>query len=573
MGNLHLQRVIVVGLTVIMLLFVVLALASIWRLQALEGRLESVVHMNADNTALVIRMRQIARERAIVLHKMVATSDPFERDELYLELLDLGDRFLKARVKLLGKGIGDQEQQLLAEQRRLSQIAVPYQRAIVDLLRSDRIEQAREMLVQHVLPSQDRVLSVMDRFVDLQTKHNTSEIAAARTDYRAAIREVAIMAGGALLLAITVGWWVTRRVGEVLANLRRTARRLRENAKRERAIRDNMVDALITADARGIIVHGNPAAAKMLGYEANELNGMQLNALMPEPYRSAHDGYIRRFVETGQARVIGTPGLELQVRRKDGSLLDVELSVAQVEREGEVLFVGILHDISVRKQMHQVLQQAKTRLEAEVAARTAELEQANRELAAEVEERKRAERHLEVLATHDLLTGLANRFHFEEQLNKLLARAKRHGESFALLYLDLDGFKPINDTMGHHCGDRLLKQVAERLRTCLREEDVLARIGGDEFAVLLASVRDEETVRHVANKILAAFAPPFALRSKQAQVGVSIGVSLYPQDANDAGVLLKRADAAMYQAKEHGKHRYQFFSDLPVDDQIDSKLA
>ena len=175
-------------------------------------------------------------------------------------------------------------------------------------------------------------------------------------------------------------------------------------------------------------------------------------------------------------------------------------------------------------------------------------------------ERKRAELRLMHVTHYDSLTGLANRALFQSRLDHALAVAKRRKQIAALLVLDLDRFKAVNDTLGHHAGDRLLVLVAERLRSCVRESDTVARLGGDEFTVILNDVTSAEEVAVVARKILAALAGPFQLEDHEIYVTPSIGITLYPHDGVTPTGLLKNADAAMYQAKNLGRNNFQFYT-------------
>jgi PAS domain S-box/diguanylate cyclase (GGDEF) domain len=167
----------------------------------------------------------------------------------------------------------------------------------------------------------------------------------------------------------------------------------------------------------------------------------------------------------------------------------------------------------------------------------------------EINELKRAEITLEHLATHDTLTGLPNRYLMFDRLNQLLVRAERYKTSFAILFIDLDGFKRINDSRGHDVGDLVLRGVAERLTQSLRAADTVARIGGDEFVILLEALRAGPDATALAQKIQAAVGTPFSLPGGDAMVTVSIGIGLYPDDGRDAEELLKAADVAMYRAK------------------------
>jgi diguanylate cyclase (GGDEF)-like protein/PAS domain S-box-containing protein len=174
--------------------------------------------------------------------------------------------------------------------------------------------------------------------------------------------------------------------------------------------------------------------------------------------------------------------------------------------------------------------------------------------------RKEAETHLTFFANHDPLTGLPNRVMFNDRLTQALAQAHRYDKTAAVLFIDLDCFKEINDTLGHDAGDKLLKELALRLRDCLREGDTIARQGGDEFVVLIEDVTEPNQVSGVAQKLLETVARPYMLDGQEYHVTASIGISVYPDDGHDLQTLLKNADIAMYRAKEQGKNNHQFYS-------------
>ncbi len=179
-----------------------------------------------------------------------------------------------------------------------------------------------------------------------------------------------------------------------------------------------------------------------------------------------------------------------------------------------------------------------------------------------ITKRKRAEERAEYLATRDALTGLPNRVLLHDRLEQGVANAARHGSGFAFMFIDLDRFKNINDSLGHHVGDELLKGVASRLLACVRATDTVARLGGDEFAVILENLADSggEGAQQVAEKMIEAMAAPMLVEGQTLNTSCSIGISIYPADGRDSGTLMKNADVAMYFAKGKGRNNYQFFS-------------
>jgi len=192
--------------------------------------------------------------------------------------------------------------------------------------------------------------------------------------------------------------------------------------------------------------------------------------------------------------------------------------------------------------------------------RTQELEAANRDLEREMGERERAEERARVLAFHDALTGLPNRLLFNDRLKLALSQADRHHRKLAVLFVDLDRFKLINDSLGHSLGDILLRQVADRLITTVRHSDTVARLGGDEFTLLLPELHGPEDAARTARKILRTIRKPFSLEGREVFATPSIGIAMFPEDGEDVDTLLKNADTAMYRAKDEGRDNFQLYT-------------
>ena len=190
---------------------------------------------------------------------------------------------------------------------------------------------------------------------------------------------------------------------------------------------------------------------------------------------------------------------------------------------------------------------------------TSELQASNASLAIEREKERRAAEHIEFLAYHDKLTGLPNRSLLSRTLAREIVEAQDKGTQFALVFVDLDRFKNVNDTLGHEAGDQLLQETARRLKACVRAGDLVARLGGDEFVVLLAGLGEPSVVGPIAQKVLAAMSRPMTLHAQELRVTASLGISVYPADGADEPTLMKHADIAMYQVKEDGKNDFAFF--------------
>ena len=292
--------------------------------------------------------------------------------------------------------------------------------------------------------------------------------------------------------------------------------------------------AIITSSVDGIIQSFNAAAERMLGYQRDEIILRHTTALIHDlaevVQRAAElSEELQRSIEPGFAvfackAILGqTEDREWTYLRKDGSRLQVNLTVTALRDQTNQIcgFMGAAYDIT---------------------------------------DRKRREALTQHIAEHDHLTGLPNRVLMQDRLGQAIRTAKRDGCTFGVLMLDLDHFKRVNDSLGHHIGDELLKVVAERLAACVRSSDTVARMGGDEFVLLLPSITDSNGIGRVADAIVKSISQTIVIGSYELNVTPSIGVAMFPQDGNNANVLLKNADTAMYKAKGSGRACYEIFN-------------
>ena len=305
----------------------------------------------------------------------------------------------------------------------------------------------------------------------------------------------------------------------------------------------------------------NRKLAEISGYAVESLIGQatRIFYFSEEEYQAN----LERFGE-----VIRNGGVyigEFPVRHASGRPVWVRTTGRLVDRGNsgttkDADIVWIVEDITERRQVQDALAQAHEMLEHRVVERTAELAQANSQLQEEVFERIRAEQRIWHIAHHDALTGLPNRALLHDRLAQVLAQAERNGHRVAVMFVDLDRFKSINDTLGHDVGDELLKIVASRLQEVVRAADTVSRLGGDEFVIVLPDVLVIEDAQRVADKVLEALMPAASIQGHELRATPSIGISLFPDDGNDAYTLMKTADTAMYHAKAEGRNNYQFFA-------------
>jgi len=295
---------------------------------------------------------------------------------------------------------------------------------------------------------------------------------------------------------------------------------LRQSEERYRTIIEEMEEWYFETDLAGNITFSNDVFANVLRYSQKELTGLNFRSFIKKEESDSVYRLFNQVFKTGES----TKNFPYEFISTDGIVISAEFSIfPKRDKEGKVCgFKGIGHDITARKRMEEEIQYQ---------------------------------------ATHDALTGLPNRLMFSQLLNHAIQSAKRYQRQFAVFFIDLDRFKTINDTLGHEAGDQLLQEIAMRLKQTLRTVDVVARLGGDEFVILIEELSDLSQVETVAGKILSAVIKPVNLMNEECRITASIGISVFPKDAEDEQSLLKNADIAMYLAKEEGKNNYQFYSE------------
>ncbi|MBI2308810.1 MAG: EAL domain-containing protein [Rhodocyclales bacterium] len=340
---------------------------------------------------------------------------------------------------------------------------------------------------------------------------------------------------------------------------------LRESETLQRAILDSANLMIVATDREGRIVTCNPATEATLGWPAEALIGRspvdtfveaqaldaQRAALREEFGYESGDAF---NVLVARARLCRVDEREWRFVRRDGTTLPVQLTVSPLYQGGASVngFLFVAADITERLAAQQALRRSHEELEERVKERTAELE-------AEMTERRRAEQRLKYLAHHDSLTGLPNRTLLTRRLDEAIENSAAQGLMMAVMFVDLDRFKSINDSLGHHVGDALLKEVARRISGALRVGDTVARIGGDEFVAVLPCLDQAQHAELLAEKLRGALQRPVHVAGHELFATPSIGICLYPQDGSSVDMLLRHADTAMYAAKDAGRNTVRRF--------------
>ena len=298
-------------------------------------------------------------------------------------------------------------------------------------------------------------------------------------------------------------------------------RRAEKDLRMAATVFEHSTAAILVTDPAGYIVQVNNAFSRVSGYSSKQILDQLPSMLTADTQQASHLAYVVK-----QLNQQGSWEGEVWLKRKSGEKFPAWVGITAVkDDEGDLVsYVCFFSDIS---------------------------------------ERKASEQRIHRLAYYDALTQLPNRTLFQDRLHSALQHGERHQEWVVLMFLDLDRFKPINDSLGHAAGDRMLKEVATRLRACVDSDDTVARMGGDEFTLLLQSQSQREVALtraiHVGEQILASLAQPFVLEGREFFVTASIGIALSPQDGNELSQLMKNADTAMYHAKERGKNNFQFY--------------
>lgn len=290
---------------------------------------------------------------------------------------------------------------------------------------------------------------------------------------------------------------------------------LRVSEGKYRTLFEHAVDAIFIIDVETRrILDVNQVATDRLGYSREELLSMTIDNLYPPEEIARNEEIVEKLRQTGFLI------FERMHIRKDGTILPVEVSSIVVDQDGRKVYQSIARDITQRKRIEQELQR---------------------------------------LANYDSLTGAANRPMFMDRVADAIDLARRNNTMLGLLFLDLDGFKAVNDAFGHKHGDALLQIIARRIHESVRQSDTVARLGGDEFAILLEGIRNVEETVPVVQKIIKSVSQPFIFQNAEAFITSSIGVSVFPADGEDPDTLIQNADRAMYVSKSEGKNNYRFF--------------
>ncbi|MDF1878248.1 EAL domain-containing protein [Sulfurimonas sp. SAG-AH-194-C20] len=294
--------------------------------------------------------------------------------------------------------------------------------------------------------------------------------------------------------------------------------------KKQAKVLEYIHDSVVSTDKNGIITHWNRGSTTLFGYQPQEIVGKSIAKIYDKENEYTFEEIF--FLLNNQGKL----DIEAYMLKQNSNriLCDMSLSVSKDEYDNVDGYIGYLRDITAYKKTQELLQQQTLQLQKQ--------------------------------AHYDTLTDLPNRTLFKDRLSQTIISSKRNNEKFALFFIDLDQFKQINDSLGHHIGDKVLIEAARRLQSTIREEDTLARLGGDEFTIILKNLQDVSSISIVANKIINVMKEPININNHNLYVTASIGVSIYPDDATTQDNLIKYSDVAMYKAKDAGRNTFRYYS-------------
>jgi len=295
---------------------------------------------------------------------------------------------------------------------------------------------------------------------------------------------------------------------------------LTDSEAKFRGVLESSAHGVLLCNQQGDIVLLNPAILRMTGYREEELLGQQIEILIPAQFTRHHE-HRNRYIKSPDSRLMGG-GIDLYLRHKSGSETPVDISLSPVEVAGGTMVAAMVQDIA---------------------------------------ERKSSEEKILHQAHFDNLSGLPNRFLSLDRLAQLIVDAERNDDLVAVLFLDLDDFKKINDSLGHEAGDKLLVEAASRLNDVVRSGDTVGRLGGDEFIILLGNLDTAADARPIAENIINNFRKAFRIDERELMMTISVGIAVFPTDGNNASELLRNADSAMYHSKDLGRNTYTYFTD------------
>lgn len=507
------------GFSILVILIVMIAWISLYQMNRNQQQLKHVLDVHVVKLELINDMRRAARERTVAMQKLFLLDDPFEQDNVFLAFNQYGTEFAGSRNQYVEMSLDDQEKNILNRQGDLTNQNVPYQRMVIELVMDGKKQQAHDLLTDVAIPGQERVLQQLDFLYDLQKKAAEAAVLQQSEGYHQARSLILFIVIVIISIAILVALFV-------FLSTRQYQRALFESRQKAVVTLRSIGEAVVSIDSNGNIEYLNAQAEKLLSIHLDTVRGKSV-----EHYVTLYRGETLVAFDqlTHDSEATSDDNLEiheLNLRTRNKEYI-IELTMSPIHDEGGELSgnVMVLRDVTTIRALDE---------------------------------------EVKYQAAHDSLTGLFNRHEFERRIQRLLEQARQDQSEHAVCYVDLDMFKVVNDTCGHIAGDELLRQLSMLLQASIRKSDSLARVGGDEFALLLQNCPLDQATA-IAEKFLSVIESfRFHWKNNSFQIGASIGVAPIRSDSGTLVDIIQTADFACYSAKDEGRNRVHT-ADLDMD--------
>ena len=491
-------------------LMITLAVSAMAHMTAIKASMETITHERIERIELLTTMRRIVRERSLSMYSIYLTADPFDKDAEFMHFNEQAEQFIQLREAFERAGIMPQQKEKFDQAMLLINKTAPLQEKIVDEMMENRLTNIYQLMSVVDLPMEKKILVLFDDLIQLEHQYTDDAVANAQQEYDTAYRTILVIGGAAFVLSILITVLVIRRTSQIDSAL--------FEAKEQAEVTLHAIgDAVITTDSECKVVYLNPVAEKLTGWRMSEAVGKPLSEVYHLRDEQGHDPVLHpAYYGSLDGQAMGLHQHSILTSRDNAEYIVKDTASPLCKDTGEVFgSVIVSRDVTHERKLTQ---------------------------------------QLTWQACHDSLTGLVNRREFENQLERLLMSGDKDEKHNAMLYMDLDQFKLVNDTCGHIAGDELLKQLTVLLRSNIRGADTLARLGGDEFGLVLEGCPVEQAQR-IANELIQAVKDfRFVWKGKIFSLGMSIGLAMMDGSTN-ANAVLSAADAACFIAKDKGRNR------------------
>ncbi|MDH5423441.1 MAG: diguanylate cyclase [Gammaproteobacteria bacterium] len=505
------KALIITGFSLVIILMILIIIISATELEHTSQQIHEIIEVNNYKEKLVETMHISAFKRVSSIQRMVLLSDAFDQDDEAMFIDEQGNVFTQARQKIAAAKLNESEVKLLKELSQFTRVTVPIIRKAVDLTRTGRIERAKLLIENELIPAQLLVFHTLSSLQDIQEKNIDSAFRSMLTAQRFSRYYMLGLGLAAGILSILIAILTYKRVQQAETLL---------SYEKERAqiTLQNIVDGVITTNGYGLIDFINPTASALTGWHPHIALGQPLLTVL-----NLNDSLMNKCCHSAED-VPHCRNKNMTLLTRSNKKLAIELNASSLPYDGfhSGGVVVTFQDVTKARELTQTLS---------------------------------------FQATHDPLTGLYNRMAFEEKLESRISDSRNQKQSHILCFLDLDHFKQVNDSAGHAAGDQLLIQLANIFSKHIRNSDFLARMGGDEFAIILENCDTYKAIHIVEGIRKEIDEYRFEWLGKEYQVGVSIGLTTITAEAEDINQLLSQADTACYLAKNSGRNLIKFYTE------------